>query len=203
MLWLVGDQGAGKSRLLHLCSRPAHLGLLPALPTFSALGRLCSLGAAIAVDDAHCFSLSRANGPRSIGQARRALLLGGRQRGDLVPVAGRASGGAAGSVWVDLSGPRLFASTHQPDTSIAAECLVLPWLRTTDVARAALDPADPVAWPPGILLRDLVDGLWALALSRLRGAQPLPASVHPPQIQEYPYLGGLRFGRFARIMPPY
>jgi hypothetical protein len=167
-LWLVGDHGSGKSRLLYLLTRLTHLGLL--LHTLAAtpgLAALCGLGAATAIDDALFLSAARAGRSRGVGPASRALLLSGRQRGALVPIFRRAHAGAARSALVDVSGPRLFACTHPPDPAIAANCIVLPLLRTADDAHVTRDPADPAAWPANVVLRDVVDDLWAVSLSRL------------------------------------
>jgi len=46
---------------------------------------------------------------------------------------------------VDASGPRLVATTADPDSTLAGACLVIPLVRTGDGVRTALDPANPAA----------------------------------------------------------
>jgi hypothetical protein len=170
LLWIVGDHGAGKSRLLHLLAHLAHLGVsFPGLPSSAVLRDLAGLGASLAVDDAHFFtrgSLASLWG----GSGRPALLLAGRQRGGYLAVS--QSGGARHTRLVDVSGPRLFACSQLPLPGIAAYFIIVPIQRSTDAARATADPADPAAWPASVNPRDLVDDLWALALSRLRDLRP-------------------------------
>jgi hypothetical protein len=182
LLWLTGDNGAGKSRLLALLARLAHLGLyLPVPPPPAALRSVASLGASLAVDDADFLSPRPNNGQWSVS-TRHALLLAGRQRGALLPVTLAEPGSPAGARHtrqLDVSGPRLFASVRPPHPSIARYFLVVPLVRTPEASLAAADPADPAAWPAGLTLTGLVDDLWALALSRLHELPPhLPLAAH-------------------------
>ena len=195
LLWLTGDNGSGKSRLLALLARLAHLGLfLPVPPPSSALRALASLGATLAVDDAD-FLGPRANRGQWALTARYALLLAGRQRGALLPVTLDPPGRLVGlrhTRQLDVSGPRLFASVHPPHPSIARYFVVVPLVRTAQATLAAADPDDPAAWPAGLTLAGLVDELWALALSHLRHLPPhlpLAAQAAASPSQPIPLLG--------------
>jgi hypothetical protein len=204
LLWITGDHGAGKSRLLSLLARLAHLGLfLPVPPPPAALRALAGLGASLAVDDAN-FLGHQSPAFNWSSPSRHSLLLAGRQRGALVTVTQVGPGvahGARHTRQLDVSGPRIFAAVHQPQPAIAGYFLVVPLVRTAAVALAAADPADPAAWPAGMSPRDLVDDLWALALSRLRdlpphlplaaqaAAAPAPQLPFTPAVAATPLLG--------------
>ena len=210
LLWLTGDNGSGKSRLLALLARLAHLGLyLPVPPPPAALRSLASLGASLAIDDAD-FLGQRPNSTHWSISNRNALLLAGRQRGALLPITlaepGSAPGASNGKTrfpqrytrQLDVSGPRIFASVHPPHPSIARYFIVVPLLRTSLAPLAAADPADPAAWPPGLTQADLIDDLWALSLSRLRDLPPhlpLAAQAADSSSDTVPHLS-------VRISPP-
>ena len=171
-LWITGDQGSGKSRLLALLARLAHLGIaFPGLPSTAALLRLAGLGAAIAVDNAAFLGPARKTDAATV--ARRSILLTSRQSGAFWPALYHSPGGGL----VDVAGARLFATTADPDSTLAGSCLIIPLLRTADPRRAILDPANPAAWPAGLDPAALTDDLWALALSRLPQLPPHLARV--------------------------
>ena len=203
LLWLTGDHGAGKSRLLALLASMAHLGLyLPVPPPPAALRALAGLGASLAVDDADVL----ADQPRPSAwssTSRRAILLAGRQRGALLPITLPENSGSSGlrrTHQLDISGPRLFAAAGQPHPAVARYFIVVPLVRTAQARLSAVDPADPASWPSDISPTDLIDDLWSLSLSRLHELAPhLPlaaaAAAQPDQRQPessifYPPLQG-------------
>ncbi|MCC7360754.1 MAG: hypothetical protein IT317_14830, partial [Anaerolineales bacterium] len=172
-LWILGDTGSGKSRLLHLLARLTHLGLVvPAAAPAAALRDLSALGAALALDNADGLFNSLVTGetfrPAAATQ-RQAVFLGGAQRGVLYPsrrrLTPRGQPAAYGLTHADLFGPRLFAAQFAPPPAVATRALYLPLLRSTDRARCRAHPHLPAAWP--VAPRALLDDLWALALSRL------------------------------------
>ena len=173
LLWITGDRGSGKSRLLGLLAQFAHLGvLLPALPPFEPLCALAGLGAALALDDAHAFTASETGAASWPRRGPHAILIAGRQRGPLLPLAGL--GPRDPPRQLDVYGPRLFASPRPPHSALAGYCLVTTLYRSVDTALMARDPLDPAAWSAAGLddPRALIDDLWALALSRLSDLPP-------------------------------
>ena len=176
-LWIVGDTGAGKTRLLHLLARLSHLGLvLPPSAPLPALRDLAALGAALAVDNADGLfaSLITQLGFRpGAATQRQALFLAGARRDILFPLRLRAPGSAAYALThLDVFGPRLFAAQQPPHLAATPRALLLPLLRSNDRARTRADPSDPAAWP--VHPRALLNDLWALTLARL---PELPAHV--------------------------
>jgi len=183
-LWILGDTGAGKSRLLHLLTRLCHLGaVVPAFAATGPLRDLAALGATLAVDNAdglyHSLTKGLAFRPAA-ATLRQGLFLAGARRDVLFPLHQRLAGptgpAAYGLTHLDVFGPRLFAAQQPPPPAAAARALYLSLLRSTDRARCLADPADTdssrSAWP--VQPRALTDDLWALALAHLA---ELPAHI--------------------------
>jgi hypothetical protein len=194
-LWLTGDHGSGKTRLLHLLVSLAHLGLLvPPATSAAVLRDLAALGASLAVDNAAFLSAS-VRSPKTHA-ARAAVLLAGPTAATLFPITQRgrplaADGGGPRLRHVSVFGPRLFAALRPPHPTLLDRFITLHLVRAAGTVCALAHPHDPAAWPHP--LGTLVDDLWALALSRLPelpGHLPglarrarLPASAwpwHPP-----------------------
>jgi hypothetical protein len=160
-LWPTGERGSGKTILLHTVAEMAYLGhVLLAGGSYASLRDLAEYGATLAFDDAE--NLTKLRG----GDAdKRALLLAGNRRGSTVTVKERGLDKVQVTRHINAFCPRLFSAIQLPDNVLASRSIVIPLVRTADRDRANADPLDHETWPHD--RRQLVDDLWALALSCL------------------------------------
>jgi hypothetical protein len=171
-LWSNGDRGSGKTQLITVVARLAHLGqVLTAGGSFPSLRDLADYGATLAFDDAENLA-----DPRRTDPDKRALMLAGNRRGTRIPLKELRPDKTWGTRHVNAYCPRLFSAIRSPDAVLADRTIVVPLVRTPDRYRSNTDPEDPDAWPHPrpALLQDL----WAVALRHLPEMKAYEAFVN-------------------------
>lgn len=160
-VWPNGDRGSGKTHLILIICEMAYLGqVILAGGSFATLRDLADYGATLGFDDAEGLS-----DPKRSDPDKRNLLLAGNRRGSLVPVKEQIGEGKWRTRYVSTFCPRLFSATQLPDPILESRTIVVPLIRTPDRQRANADPMDYAAWAND--RRNLIDDLWALAVSRI------------------------------------
>lgn len=159
-VWFIGERGAGKSWGLKMVCQLSFGGQeLLAGSTLATLRDLSDAGAVLGLDDAE-----NVTDPDKFDENKRALFLSGNRRGATVAVKEPApSGKGWENRYVNVFGPRVFSSIRTPDATLASRCIQVPMCRAD---REMPDPMDESQWP--IPRREVIDSLWALALSSLR-----------------------------------
>jgi hypothetical protein len=172
-LWPNGERGSGKTQLLMVVARLAHLGLvILSGGSFAALRDLADYGATIAFDDAE--PLADPNNKNN--EEKRALLLAGNRRGAMVPVKEQQGTDQKWRTrYINNFAPRLFSAIRIPDPILASRTIVVPLVRTSDKRRGNADALDYKLWPHR--LEDIVDDCWALSLVHLKELSHYEATV--------------------------
>jgi len=160
-IWSNGDLGSGKTVLLHVVSELSYLGqLILAGGSYATLRDLADYGATLAFDDAENLA-----DPRRTDPDKRTLLLAGNRRGSVVSLKEIGADKKWHTRYVNSFCARLFSATRLPDPILNSRAIVVPLVRTSDRAHANSSPLDFETWPCN--RRELIDDLWALALSFL------------------------------------
>jgi hypothetical protein len=160
-LWPNGERGSGKTQLLVLLAELGYLGqFILAGGSFASLRDLADYGALLCFDDAENLS-----DPKKTDPDKRTLLLAGNRRGSTVTLKEPSPDGAWRTRHVDTFCPRAFSAIRLPDGVLASRTITIPLVRSGDRHRANADPLEYDLWPHD--RRELIDDLWALALTHL------------------------------------
>jgi hypothetical protein len=160
-LWLNGEKGCGKSQLLFVIAEMSHIGQAITTSSSPASVRdLCDYGATLGLDDAEDLS-----DPTKTDPQIRALLLAGNRRGVTVTLKEQGANGQWVTRNVNAFCPKVFSAINKPDDVLSSRCVIIPLVRTPDRKRGNADPLDHKQWAHDH--RELIDDLWALALSQL------------------------------------
>ncbi len=171
-LWPNGTAGTGKTKLGMMVCEIAYLGeVLLSGSTHACLRDLADLGATLLFDDAEALS-----DPKKSDPDKRNLLLAGNRRGSSVAVKEAGPNGTWKTRYVNAFCPRLFTAIHLPDPVLASRTIIIPLVRTADVRKANSEPLEYREWP--CQQRQLLDDLWALALSNLASMTAHEAAVN-------------------------
>ena len=160
-LWINGERGSGKTNLLILISQLSYLGFfISPSGSFASLRDMADYRATLACDDAENIT-----DPRKTDPDKMALLLAGNRKGLTVPLKEMGSDKAWHTRYVNAYSARAFSAIRVPDSTLASRCIIVPMLRTSNSDKGNIDPLDFDHWPHN--RSDLIDDLWALALSNL------------------------------------
>lgn len=160
-LWLSGERGSGKSNLLNVIARLAHLGMfVSASGTYPAIRDLADCGATICLDDAEALA-----DPRKANSDILTLLLSGNHRGVTVMVKEPLNPRGWKTRYIDGFSPRAFSAIRLPYPVLSSRTILIPLARTNNRVISTLDPEDTGSWPidPAIL----IDDLWAVSIEHL------------------------------------
>lgn len=160
-LWPSGERGSGKTQLLTLIAALGYLGqVVLSGGSYASLRDLADYGAMLCFDDAENLA-----DPKTTDPDKRTLLLAGNRRGNTVPVKELGPDRAWRTRHVSTYCPRAFSAIRLPDPVLASRTIIVPLIRTADRGKANSDPLDDALWPHK--RQDLLDDLWALALTHL------------------------------------
>jgi len=160
-VWIAGDYGSGKSKLLKFIARLGYLGqFLVSSSTYAAIRDVAQAGASLCIDD-----IGRLN---DTDKNLRSLFLSGNTRGSEVVLKVRDSGRKWVNRRVDAFGFKMFSSTEVPDQILASRSIMLPMVPSANAAITVSDPEDADDWPHD--LRTLLDDLWIMGLQYLPAA---------------------------------
>lgn len=160
-LWPSGERGSGKSQLLAIIAELAYLGqMILAGGSYASLRDLADYGATLCFDDAENLA-----DPKKTDPDKRALLLAGNRRGNMVPTKEPGPDRSWRTRYVHTFCPRLFSAISLPDPVLASRSIIIPLVRTPDRFRANADVLEYALWPHD--RRKLIDCLWALSLTNL------------------------------------
>jgi hypothetical protein len=162
-VWFGGEKGSGKSTALKMTCQLAFAGQeLTAGSSLPVLRDLSDLGALLGLDDAEQIA-----DPKAFDGDKAALLLSGNRRGATISVKEPAPSGKGWETRdVKIFSPRVFSAIGAPPAALATRCIQIPMCKAS---ANVPDPMDETRWPTK--RRDVVDSLWALALSSIRQVQ--------------------------------
>ena len=157
-LWITGEKGSGKSDLLQLVAELSYLGqFISNSGSFASLRDMSDYGATLAFDDAE--GITRIN---EKDQDKRSLLLAGNHRGAHVTLKVQGPDKSWHTKFVNAFCPKAFSAIKVPDSVLISRSLTVPMVRTADIRRGNIDPADYKEWPCD--RQTLIEDLWAMPL---------------------------------------
>jgi hypothetical protein len=180
-LWPNGDRGTGKTNYLVVVCEVAYLGqVILAGGSYASLRDLADYGATLAFDDAEGVMDVRKSDPD-----KRALLLAGNRRGATVTVKEQTADKTWATRHVSTFCPRLFSAIGLPDDVLASRTVIVPLVRSADVARSkakVLITSGRVEGQYGLFTPTLEPRLQRryrqLVLEHLHVSDPLAAGIH-------------------------
>ena len=171
--WPSGPWGAGKTKWGTCWAMTSYLGeIFLESTTFAVLRDLADYGASIVFDDAESLA-----DPRKSDPDKRALLLGGNRVGATIAL--KEPHPDKKGKWVtrrvNAYCPRSFTSIRLPDKVLGSRSVPIPLAKTANARKGNSDPQKVEPWPCN--RQDLLDDLWAMALSLMMEAKEVWAEL--------------------------
>lgn len=162
-LYPNGEFGSGKSELLNAVTQMAFLGeMVMAQSTIATIRDAADYGGTLAFDEVERLQQDKTK------QDLVAILLAGNRKGSTL-AAKEPSADGDGKKWVtrryNCFCARLFAAIRLPDGALASRSIIVPLIRSVDTQKPNRMVTAVEDWPHN--RRELIDDLWALALTHL------------------------------------